>query len=198
MAKKDYIPRKISELVIWLTNYRAKLTTHKAALGISDTDYNTQIAFIDALTVAINAQESAANSAEAATETMQTQRTLSLNGIRAKAQNIKTLTTYTTAIGDDLRIIGDESVIDIDNATPVLTPKKLVDGWRFSFNLLGFFTAVKIFGKRPGEAKLFLAIDTSSPYIDTEPMVNGTMYTAAYMIGDEVVGIESAAITISI
>lgn len=36
-----------------------------------------------------------------------------------------------------------------------------------------------------GGAWTFLANDTSSPYVDTEPQVDGTEYRAVYKIGDD-------------
>lgn len=102
------------------------------------------------------------------------------------------------AAGERYKIVGNENSIDEDTAKPILKTKRVESGWEISFNLQGFFDAVKIFRKRPNEEKKFLAVDTSSPYIDTEPMAIGTEYTAYYMLGDDTVGLESDKATIII
>lgn len=72
-------------------------------------------------------------------------------------------------------------------------------GWELRFNLLDYFLGVNIYRKRPDEANFrFLATDTRSPYIDTDPMIPGTQYYACYIEGDEEVGLKSSIITIDV
>jgi len=198
MAKKSYVPTKNGDLLLWLNNYKAKILANQAALGLSDGERNAQIAFCDAVILALNNNTQAQADAQQAADNLATSKTSSLKSLRERVANIKTLTTYTTGIGEDLKVIGDEQTVDIDNSKPKLKSKKLEIGYELTFNLLGFFDGVKIYRQRPGAAKTFLAIDTASPYVDAEPQVNGTMYTAWFMIGDNTVGLESDALTISI
>lgn len=198
MAKKDYIPVKESELAIWLQNYKTNLAVHKGTLGVTDAEYNAQAAFVDAALASILNNTNKQGEAQQARTDWDTQKTTSVSGVRTMAQKIKKKDNYNNGIGEDLGIVGDENSIDIENSKPALTAKKVETGYRLSFNLLGFFDAVKIFRTRPGGAKTFIAIDTSSPYVDAEPMVNGTEYTAYFMLGDNSVGLESNALTIQI
>ncbi|MEX1063722.1 MAG: hypothetical protein WED06_00085 [Candidatus Paceibacterota bacterium] len=198
MAKQDYIPGKEGNLAVWLQNYKDNLAVHKGTLGVTDAEYNAQVAFVNALLAAIVNNTNKQGEAQQARTDLNTQKSTSVSGIRIGAQKIKKKDAYNNGIGEDLGIVGDENSIDIENSKPALTAKKVETGWRFSFNLLGFFDSVKIFRTRPGGAKTFIAIDTSSPYIDTEPMVNATEYTAYYMLGDNSVGLESDKVTISI
>lgn len=198
MAKKSYVPGKNGDLLLWLNNYKAKLTEHKGALGITDDEYNAEIAFCNAVIAALNANTQKQADAEQAAADLATSKSVSLKGLRGRVKFLKTLGTYTVGIGQDLKIIGDEQTVDIDNSKPVLKAKKLEIGYELSFGLNDFFDAVKIYRQRPGEAKLFLATDTASPYIDADAQVNGTKYTAWFMIGDNTVGLESDALSISI
>jgi len=118
--------------------------------------------------------------------------------IRFIAQKVKKNSHYTNGIGEDLGIVGDEQSIDVPNSKPQLKAKKVDTGWSLSFNLKGFFDSVKIYRTRPGGIKTFIAIDTASPYIDTEAQVNGTIYTAYYMLADTAVGIESDALSVTV
>ena len=117
---------------------------------------------------------------------------------RKLAAQIKAAPNYNNAIGEDLGIVGDEDSIDESTSKPSLKAKKVETGWSISFSLLSHFDGVKIFRQRPSAPKLFLAVDTSSPYVDTEAQVNGTIYTAYFLIGDNTVGLESDALMISI
>ena len=198
MAKKDYIPAELGALRLWLVNYRAELIAKKAILGITDADFNTRINFIDLLIAKLDSNTTAQQAAQGERQGLNAQKTASLTNIRAGAQRDKKSVTYTTEIGEDMGIIGDEDSIDENTAKPILTGKKKETGYEISFSLLGHFDAVKIFRTRPGGIKTFIAIDTSSPYLDAEPMVNGTIYTAWFMMGDDTVGLESNALTVSI
>jgi len=198
MAKKFFIPAKHGDLLLWLNNYKLKLTEHKATLGLSDLEYNLHISFCDALILALNANTQAHADSKQAGANLTTAKTSSLKSLLAKIANVKTLTPYTTGIGTDLKIIGPDQTIDIANSKPVLKAKKLEIGYEISFGLEGFFDGVKIYRQRPGAEKTFLAVDTASPYVDSEAQVNGTKYTAWFMLGDDTVGLESDALTISI
>ena len=198
MAKKDYIPTKDAKLLAWLINYKLKLAVHKAALGITDAEFNSQIGFADLLILAINNNVTQQQEAQGAREGLNNSRKTNVPKIRQFSQLNKNKTSYTTTIGEELGIIGDEDSIDENTAKPLLSAKKTGAGYELIFNLLGHFDAVKIFRTRPGGVKTFLAVDTSSPYLDAEPMVNATIYTAYFMMSDDMVGLESNAITISI
>lgn len=82
---------------------------------------------------------------------------------------------------------------------PELNVKAVSNGWAVSFNLHGRFQGINIYRKRP-DAKEFsyLATDTSSPYVDTEPMHPGTQYYACYTMDGEETGKESSVLTIEV
>lgn len=196
MAAQDYIPSALGNLRLWLVNYRAKLLVLQATLNISDADRNAQLAFVDALIASMDANAAAQQSAQSARSNLSSQKLTSTQGIRKMAQKIKLKDEYNNDIGETLGIVGDENAIDIENSKPILKTRRVETGREISFNLQGFFDAVKIFRKRPNEEKKFLAVDTSTPYIDTDPMVVGTQYTAYNMLSDDTVGLESDPATI--
>jgi hypothetical protein len=198
MAKKDYIPDALGTLALWLSNYKAKLTEHAATLGLNAAFVGGQIALVDALQAKLVNNTQKQQDAQQARAELNEEKLTSIKGIRTGAQQIKKNDAYTNSLGEDLGIVGDENSIDIENAKPELKAKKVENGWRLSFNLHGFFDSVKIYRTRPGEARQFIAIDTSSPYIDTNEQINGTQYLAYYMLGDDSVGLESDLVTIEV
>ncbi len=65
---------------------------------------------------------------------------------------------------------------------PKLKVRAAPSGWMFIFDLRGYFHGINIYRKRPGAKKFsYLATDTCSPYIDTDPMVLSTQYYACYI-----------------
>ena len=88
--------------------------------------------------------------------------------------------------------------MDIENAQPKLTDRRVETGTELKFSLHGFFDAVKIYRQRPGEGKQFITVDTSSPYLDSDEQVNGTSYTAWFMLGDATVGKESDPLMVQV
>lgn len=118
---------------------------------------------------------------------------------RAIAGTIKKNKNYSEAIGQRYKIVGNEKTVDIANSKPALNARKVATGWELSFSLLGFFDGVKIFRKRPAQTQYqFIAVDTSSPYIDSEPQENGTEYYCFFLIGDEQVGLQSDIVKITV
>jgi len=113
--------------------------------------------------------------------------------LRKLVTQIKTKTNYNDSIGQDLKIIGAEQTIDIATSKPQLTVSKAPSGWQFDFNLKNFFDGVNIYRKRPADVAFsFLALDTATPYIDTDAQVNGTEYYAFYVLSETEVGLQSA------
>ncbi|MEK6616461.1 MAG: hypothetical protein AABZ32_10180, partial [Bacteroidota bacterium] len=113
--------------------------------------------------------------------------------LRKLVQQIKLKNSYNISIGEDLKIIGAEQSIDIASSKPQLIVSKAPSGWQFDFNLKGFFDGVNMYRKRPDAAAFsFLALDTATPYIDTDTQVNGTEYYAFYVLGETEVGLQSA------
>lgn len=199
MAKKDYIPRQEAELLKWCIKYKAALPGLQAKYGLSDDEVTAQTAACDAIIAAINANETAQHSAQGARKTLNTTKSEKTSIIRKNAQHMKTNSVYDENDGEALGIVGDENEVDEANSQPKLSPRRIEGGTELKFSLEGYFDAVKIFRQRPGEGKVFIATDTSSPYNDTaEPQVNGTGYTAWFVLNDETVGLESDPVVVQV
>jgi len=120
---------------------------------------------------------------------------------RALARRIKASPGYTTGIGEDLGIHGEEDTTE--PTSPVLTVK--VDGGHpvISFKK-GKSDGIRLYSRRSGETGfVFLAVDTRSPYVDnrpnqTEGVPEKREYYAYFISGDEAVGTKSATIEITV
>jgi hypothetical protein len=142
----------------------------------------------------INAATSASAAAQQANSDKRTTRRTVEQNSRALARRLKEHKNYTPALGEQLRIEGPEDTTDMSTARPRLNatarPHGLVE---LSFNKLKS-EGVNIYSQREGDAAfVFLARDTSSPYVDNRPcLVAGKpelrKYKAIFVIEDAEVG----------
>ena len=198
----DYLPQSDDALVTWLTNYRAKLSTHAATLGVSAADLAIHQSECDDVIAAV--QAAAAKKAELANANKVKADTKSdkLGNLRSLNKRIKTNAAYTDAIGADLNIVGSNTAFDAANAKPLLTVSLSGGKVVIAFSKEKS-NGVKIFCKRAGENTFsFLALDTHSPYHDNRPnIVAGTPeqreYYAFYIDNtDEAFGLQSDTVVI--
>jgi hypothetical protein len=199
MAKKDYVPSREPEQIPWSTNLKAKIAIHGATVGLSAGDITAVQGNCDTVKDSLETFEQAKRDFQEASNTKDADKNPAIRSIREFAQRIKKNAAYTTAIGEDLGIIGDEQTVDVANSQPELKYSKVPSGHEFKFNLKGFFAGVNIYKKLPSAASFtFLARDTSSPYIDTTTVENGTQYYAYFVLGDTEVGQRSAIVTVGV
>jgi len=218
MKKKPYFPKALAKLVLWYANFRTKLPVHAATLGLTpgevleaQHDCTDGEAVINAVIQLIADKEELVQWKDILLEgplgtplgAMPTPGGLPVPApattaginirLRKLVTQIKTKTNYNDSIGEDLKIIGAEQTIDIATSKPQLTVSKAPSGWQFDFNLHNFFDGVNIYRKRPNAQNFsFLALDTATPYIDTDAQVNGTEYYAFYVLSETEVGLQSA------
>ena len=198
MANQPYYPSTEGDQIIWLENFKVKIEEHGPALGLDPGTITDITDACDAIINAINNAVQKKADAKQATEEKKAAKTTNLAIIRKEVGDLKRDDGYSDAIGDDLKVIGDEQSIDPDTEKPELETEKVPSGWRLSFNLKSFFDGVKIYRKRPDDEFIFLASDTRSPYIDTDDQVDGTQYYAFYLIGDDEVGQQSDIKTVEV
>jgi len=172
----------------WLRNYKQSLEANKVALGLTNAEVDEQKLVADNCINALQANFAAQTSAQAARAKANTQKKNAFASIRKKVRNIKTRDAYSPALGAGMGIVGKEKTIDKNTARPKIKVRKVPQGYAISYKLMAFFSGVKIFRQRPGEEKKLLGVDIHSPFIDKEPMVNGTQYSAIFLIGDNPVG----------
>lgn len=118
---KSFFPHKKSDLVLWLTNYKTKLPNYSVQFGISQADVNNEIvmssSIIDAINL-VNTNKALLNSAIA-------NRDLLINTlgfkIREEIARHKKSKLYTSAIGNDLMIIGSPKEFNATTYLPKIS-----------------------------------------------------------------------------
>ena len=197
--KKDYVPSRNGDKVPWATNLKAEIPTDGPTVGESTSDVTAVETAAQGVVDEVNNMKAAKTAYQSAMKTA----TDNMNGhiavIRRHAQRMKTSPAYTPGIGENLGIEGDDHVVDVANSAPVLKISKVPSGYQIDFNLLNYFDGVHIYRKRPADAGFsYLATDTSSPYIDTDAMVDNTQYHAFFLLHDAEVGKVSAEVTVKL
>ncbi len=198
--RRTYVPTAEGNLKTWLANLKVKIFVHGSAIGLTSAEKNDILAICDRNITNIDNVDQLKNDLHEAIDNKNTAKNADLKETGRLIGRAKMHSGYTTAIGEDMDVIGDEISLDESEQKPVLTIKKVPNGWEISFNLLGYFEGVNIYRKRPGDADFsFLAMDTSSPYLDNDTMENGTQYYAYFIDNrDEKVGQPGDIITIKV
>jgi len=202
MAKKDFFPRKLAEVIVFLTNWLSKYPTIAAALGIDALEITNNTTVVQAeIDAHANLTTKKAES-KAAVEAHLAQLKTTRDEIRRAAGELKKRPDYTEAEGDELMIIGpEEEEIDYENAKPELEGK-LVGGLPVIGFPLEVYEGIRLESMRGAEEDYsFLANDTHPPYHDTRPKLDPTKpeerkFVAWYIYGDEIIGQQSDELTV--
>lgn len=201
MAKQYYLPRDEAKMVTWLKNYKLKLATHGAALGLTAAEITAQQNLCDEIVADIELSFQVQQDAQEQTAKKDATKATDLPLIQKKVANMKTNSNYTTAIGEDLGVIGEETTFDPVNYKPDFKAQTFPGQVKLDFSKKGV-QGVKFFSRKKGESIWeFLAIDTRTPYIDTRPLADPAKpetreYMGIGVINDQQVGQQSDIITV--
>ena len=194
MAKQDYIPKADGDLIAWHDNFKTQVVVAAATFGLVTADTDALTASNTELHTKFDASQAAKATALAKNADKSSAFTAGVTGARALANRIKVHPAYTAAFGQQFGIVGPEDTTDLTQQKPTLKAQAVTPGSAtIGFNK-SVSSGVRILSKRGAEAAFsFLAIDTSSPYVDTRAnLVAGSpesrQYQAQYLNGDDLIG----------
>jgi len=207
MALQSYFPNTEADRIVWLGNYRAKIATHGAAVGLNTTeisDIQADIAYylwlLQSWNPAVQQYAQAATAYKNQIATGEGSPPLPaitaitaqpparpagvLTRLFAQIARFKTHAGYTETIGRDLGVIATAS--NTDRPYPDFTAAPETGAThqvvRINFTKYGH-DGVWIESRRGGGNWEFLAIDTVKPYIDDRPLLTpGTAETREYRL----------------
>jgi len=224
MAKAYYLPADDGGKLLWLSNFSAKLGTYAATVGVAPTEVNREKAdyvffsyvcdarnkfnqFAQDLTAYKNAARSGGTlGAMPVAPVLGAAPALVSADIFGRATTlaarIKKHPGYTTAIGEDLNIIGAETVsVNTSELKPVLKltlqAGRPIVGWKKQG-----MTGIELQVDR-GQGFVFLAIDTVPDYTDTAALPAAGQaalwkYIGIYRQGDDRVGQWSDVVSLAV
>ena len=171
----DFIPSAHGDFAQWTKLQKVKRVTYGAVLGLTPADITRQDAEDAAMLTASEKADQTQAASKSATEERDTLQKKFLTGRRTEIARAKTHPAYTDAIGKDHGWVAREASTESDTLKPVLTPTRVGTDWRFAWTKLGQ-AYLKLFRRPAGTAEWgrFLAIDSRSPYVDTETGLTGS------------------------
>lgn len=202
--KDDFIPRRDGDLNSFEENFRDKLAIHAATLELTAAEATSTKNIIDSHRNAFSRMNSKKSESKAATEENTNRKEEAVAEMRRMAKKIKASKNYTTAIGDDLGIIG--TMLELRNVSelkPELKAKKNGSEVIVQFRKNGT-DGVKIYSRRGTETEFtFLALDTSTPYNDSREKLDPGKpeqreYYAIYFEEDKDVGEKSDTVMVTL
>ena len=194
----DYIPKEETALLVWFADHAAGVSTHGATVGLSPADIAQATADADTVSHAVNGRSlyeskkqeftaykdillyAALNTPLPGTPVPPTVGALGPGALaacvaraRQRAERIKSHPKYTTAIGEDCRIIAPAGALPPTQPTLQAVAETGFQV-RLTFAMLGH-DQLEIQFKRGAELDFsLLAYDTNSPYLDAlAPVVAG-------------------------
>ncbi len=226
MAKYYYLPADEDGKVALLEHFRDTIGKYSAALGLSADTLTSQAADATYYRWLLAQSTAARGYAQALTAWRETIRDGEPSGaaqapsaptetgpaavppgiiprFTALVRSIKSHASYTVAIGEDLRIEGDEEAApDTDSARPDLSGARVAaDEVRIPWKK-GAFDGIRIEVDRgTGGGFTFLAVDTRPDYTDTEPFPAGGatwQYRAIYLLDDQKTGQWSPTVSVRV
>lgn len=192
----DYIPTKESDKVIWNNNFSAKIDAIGGDVGLAPAEITAIKAVCSDNAGIIVASDDAQTAARTAKAAKDAQIKTGEKAIRETVRKIKSSTNYTTAIGRNLGIIGEDPSVDYSTYKPKIKANVMPGHVRIDFVKDGL-NGMHIYGRKKGEIKwVKLAYDTYSPYLDSNPLGVDAVpehreYMAIGVIRDEEVTLQS-------
>jgi hypothetical protein len=227
MKKQPYLPKREPERVIWLNTFAAKIGAYAATVGITPAEVTligkmaafyayiiglvemtktftqTLTQFKDTLTFApIGTVLGAIPTLTPGAAPPVTDAGI-FTVISGYVSRIKASSAYTTSIGEDLGIIGDETTFDEGAYAPEIKGETTPDGAKVKFTKKGV-DGINVYSRSKGDSTWEkLAFDSSSPYLDARPLQTpGTPEVREYrgrgVINDVEIGQFSDIISITI
>jgi hypothetical protein len=199
LMKKDYYPSNEASLTLWCENFKTQFSEKGESLGFTAEEITETTGLCDGIVSAISNIENLKAQLKEQTEEKNNILETSESALRTMVKRIKTSPAYSEATGKLMDIVSKAGDIDESAVYPEVKLSKTGTGYEFGFSLRGYFDAVAVFRKNPGESEFVqVGIDMKSPYKISPPSVSGVEYYFQYLKNDEVVGLKSDIIIVEL
>ena len=170
----DFIPNSDDALKTWCTNFKTKIATAGAGVGLAPAQITGLQAKCDAINVRIDDKAAKKTAWQSSVANSNSGNAADVADIRAAVASIKTNSGFSEGIGADLGIVGGGGGFDpnnyraqINNATVTGPAQVTIKFSKASGNIDG----VHVYSRLQGQENWkFLARDTVPPYVDTTPL----------------------------
>jgi hypothetical protein len=186
MNVKSYLPQNEAKLSQWSSSFKNMFAEQASALGFSEEDVEAVTSSCKGIITAIEEIQSAEEGYKQKSSAEKKILADNTAAIREIVRRIKISPAYTGDIGKLLGITGETRTIDSATAVPAVTMVRAAAGYDFKFSLLGYFDAVAVFRRTPGEQNFTrVVVDMKSVNVPAE---GGAEYCFQYLKDDILVG----------
>lgn len=203
MEHKPYFPRAIAQSRAWLVNYKAKIATLGASVGLTAAQILAEQNLCQAMIDEIDATDAILTAAKAKVAERDSLITTNMGTLRTNIGAIKNNAGYTNTIGEALNIVGSEIVVDTATVKTVVKLVAVPLGVDVKFKL-EHCEGGNVYSMRGTETQFTFFKHVTHPHtVDTRPnlanaAVEKRQYYVRLVINDEEVGIASAPETIHV
>lgn len=203
MKHKPYFPRPIAEQRAWLVNYKTKIATLGASVGLTPAQITAEQNLCQAMIDEIDATDLVLVAAKAKVTERDALIKTDMGVLHTNIGSIKKNGGYNTTTGDALDIIGTEFMVDIHTVKTVVKLLIAPNGVDVRFNL-EHCQGGNLYSMRGTETAFTFFKHVTHPHtIDTRPnLIAATsekrQYYVVLVINDVEVGIASAHETIHV
>ena len=197
MIHKAYFPRVISGQRAWLVNYKTQIAVVGASVGLTPAQITAEQNSCQLMITEIDATDALITAATAKVTERDTLVKTQMSLLRPAITTIKSNIAYTTAIGEQLDIIGSEIVVDTTVAKTIVKLAIVPQGVDIKF-AKEHCEGGNIYSMRGAETVFtFLKTVIHGHTIDTRPNITvgvpeSRQYYVTLVVNDAEVGIPSA------
>ena len=199
----DFIPRKRAERRAWLQNVSDKAVAQVAAAGGVTADGTALKGAADAIMAKYDATDAAESALDGARAIEKDTEATSIDAIREIIRRLKVLPNFTSSGAEgELQAAGSSTTFDPDTYKAEITVSIKGGVITIDFKKRGVDALAIYCRLRGSNTWTRLAIDTTTPYVDTAPLANPNVpevreYMARGVIDDVEIGIASDIVSIT-
>lgn len=197
-----FIPKNWAEYRAWLLNMKTEIVTEGPKFGLTAGEITSIQATCQAEIDKIDAYNAALSAVAASLEMAKDGKAVTDTALQEEINDWKMASGWTDAIAAKLRTVSTKTPFDPNTYKPEFTVKIMGGEIRIDWKKKGA-DGVKVYCRRKGQTSwTFLAFDTSSPYIDGNPLFQaGVPEVREYMlrgvVNDEEIGLDSDILSIT-
>ena len=194
----DFVPTTDGELVLWCQNNIDTIDDYGPG-----TEADIDASIVSGVKTQSAAKIASVNAKIQAEEdygsAVATDKLTTLDELRRLIGDAKRITTVNDTALENLGWKSHKKEIDPDTAKPEVKKERVVDHYKFNYNLQAFFDGVVVYRKKPEDPDFIRhREDPSSPWFENEQIPNGTQYKFIYLLKEDEVGQWSDIITIDV
>lgn len=197
----SFFPAHDNELLAWAINYKDTIELYAATLGMSPDEVAAEIADCEALIDAIKNINTIKAQLHAAKENRDAVIATRGSHLRAKISQHKTSLNYTTAIGENLKVVHHRPVVDYSSYKANLRAELFAGHVRIRFFKRGVEGINLYYRKKESEDWNLVSRITASPFdhlfvLEIPHQAEHLEYRAFGVVKDQEVGIASDIVEI--